>query len=213
MARCRRYHRGMATGTQGEQEMFAAEDPLELYERWMEEAKASEPSDPNAAALATATADGVPSVRMVLVKGIDARGFSFFTNAESMKGEELAANPNAALCLHWKSLRRQVRVRGAVQPLPVEEVERYFHSRGRRSQIGAAVSAQSRPLASREQLEEQVRRFTDEHPGEIPLPAYWRGYCVAAERVEFWRDGPDRLHDRVVFVREGAGWWRSRLYP
>ncbi len=203
----------MATEKQGEREMFEAEDPLELYGRWAEEAKASEPNDPNAAALATATADGVPSVRMVLIKGVDVRGFSFFTNAASMKGEELAANPHAALCLHWKSLRRQVRVRGAVSPLPVEEVEQYFHSRGRKSQIGAAVSAQSRPLASREQLEEQVGQFTEQHPGEIPLPDYWRGYSVAAEQVEFWKDGPDRLHDRVLFVRNGQGWTRTRLYP
>jgi len=194
-------------------DMVDARDPFELYRRWMEEAAASEPNDPNAAALATATADGHPSVRMVLVKGVDARGFSFFTNAESMKGEELAVNPHAALCLHWKTLRRQVRVRGAVTPLPVAEVEQYFHSRGRRSQIGAAVSAQSRPLESRETLEEQVRQFTNEHPGEIALPEYWRGYCVAAERVEFWKDGPDRLHDRVVFTRDAGGWGKVRLYP
>ena len=193
--------------------MLETSDPLELYRRWMQEAKVSETNDPNAAALATATADGVPSVRMVLVKSADERGFSFFTNAESRKGEELAANPHAALCLHWKSLRRQVRVRGTVSPLPVEEVERYFHSRSRGSQIGAAVSQQSRPLASRELLEEQVRRFTEQHPEEIPLPTYWRGYCVAAERVEFWRDGPDRLHDRLVFARAGEGWTRTRLYP
>ena len=203
----------MGNEARNDQDMMDAGDPFELYGRWMEEATASEPNDPNAAALATATAEGHPSVRMVLVKGVDARGFSFFTNAESMKGEELAANPHAALCLHWKTLRRQVRVRGAVTPLPVAEVEQYFHSRGRRSQIGAAVSAQSRPLESRETLEEQVKAFTDGHPEEIPLPEYWRGYCVAAERVEVWKDGPDRLHDRVVFTRDAGGWGKVRLYP
>ncbi len=203
----------MSNETRNDQDLVDATEPMELYKRWMEEATASEPNDPNAAALATATANGHPSVRMVLVKGADARGFCFFTNAESMKGEELAGNPHAALCLHWKTLRRQVRVRGAVTPLPVAEVEQYFHSRGRRSQIGAAVSAQSRPLASREMLEAQVKEFTEEHPGEIPLPEYWRGYCVAAERVEFWKDGPDRLHDRVVFTRDGGGWGKVRLYP
>ena len=203
----------MSDAVRNDQDMVDAQDPLALYRQWMEDATASEPNDPNAAALATATAAGYPSVRMVLVKGVDARGFCFFTNAESMKGEELGANPHAALCLHWKTLRRQVRVRGAVTPLPVAEVEEYFHSRGRRSQIGAAVSAQSRPLESREVLEAQVKTFTEEHPGEIPLPEYWRGYCVAAERVVFWKDGPDRLHDRIVFIKEGAGWGKVRLYP
>ncbi len=203
----------MSNEARNDQDLVDATEPMQLYKRWMEEATVSEPNDPNAAALATADADGHPSVRMVLVKGVDERGFCFFTNAESMKGEELAANPHAALCLHWKTLRRQVRVRGAVTPLPVAEVEQYFHSRGRRSQVGAAVSAQSRPLESRETLEAQVKVFTDEHPGEIPLPEYWRGYCVTAERVEFWKDGPDRLHDRVVFTRGAGGWGKVQLYP
>ncbi len=150
---------------------------------------------------------------MVLVKRTDDRGFCFFSNAESRKGGELARNPQAALCFHWKTLRRQVRVAGPVTPLGSSEVDEYFHSRSRGSQIGAAVSQQSRPLASREVLEQQVRRFAEEHAGEIPRPEYWRGYCVRAERMEFWMDGPDRLHDRMLFRRAGDGWERMRLYP
>ncbi len=192
---------------------WALNDPLELFRHWMQEAEASEPNDPNAAALATATADGIPSVRMVLVKGVDTRGFRFFTNAESQKGRELAQNPRAALCLHWKSLRRQVRVSGPVTPIAIDEVAQYFHSRSRRSQIGAAVSTQSRPLSDRSVLEDEVQRFGEEHPGEIPLPGYWRGYLVAPASIEFWKDGPDRLHDRVVYRRAGISWARTALYP
>ena len=150
---------------------------------------------------------------MVLIKRVDARGFCFFTNAESRKGSQLAENPHAALCFHWKSIRRQVRVEGPVTLLDDADVDIYFHSRSRRSQIGAAVSAQSRPLASREELQQQVQKFGDEHPGEVPRPSYWRGYCVRPERIEFWMDGPDRLHDRLLFVADGEGWQRSRLYP
>jgi pyridoxamine 5'-phosphate oxidase len=190
-----------------------AAQPLELFERWLREATASEPNDPNAAALATANVAGEPSVRMVLVKRTDHRGFCFFTNAESQKGCELSENPQAALCFHWKTLRRQVRVAGPVTPLADAEVDEYFHSRSRGSQTGAAVSQQSRPLASREDLEHQVKQFIDEHPGNIPRPGYWRGYCVEARRVEFWMDGPDRLHDRIRFTRTGDSWERVRLYP
>ncbi len=195
------------------EQILTLPNPLVLFNAWLAEAEASELNDPNAAALATASAAGEPSVRMVLVKRADERGFSFFTNAESAKGEQLAANARAALCFHWKSLRRQVRVAGRVTEMAPEDVDSYFHSRGRRSQIGAAVSSQSRPLASRAALEEQVRRFTAEHPGEIPRPAYWRGYTIRAHRVEFWMDGPDRLHDRFQFTHGEDGWARTRLYP
>ena len=189
------------------------EDPLATCKLWLEEAEKSEPNDANAAALATATSDGAPSVRMVLVKRIDERGFCFFTNAESRKGNQLAENPRAALCFHWKTLRRQVRVEGAVIDLGEQETDAYFHSRSRRSQIGAAVSQQSRMLESRAQLEEQVSRFEQQHPGPVSRPPYWRGYCVSAERIEFWMDGANRLHDRILFTRNAGGWGRVRLYP
>lgn len=188
-------------------------DPIELFGRWMGEAEGSEPNDPNAVALATATPDGAPSVRMVLLKHADAGGFWFFTNGESEKGRELAANPRAAMCFHWKTLRRQVRVTGSVRELPGADVDDYFHSRSRRSQLGAAVSDQSRPLESREILEERVRQFAAEHRGEVPRPEYWRGYSLWAERIEFWMDGQDRLHDRFLFSTQDAGWSMHRLYP
>ncbi len=191
------------------------EDPLQLFRDWFKEAEQHEPNDPNAAALATATADASPSVRMVLVKDVGERAFSFFTNAESQKGEELSANPRAALCFHWKSLRRQVRAEGDILPMPGEAVDTYFHSRSRKSQIGAAVSAQSRPLEDRSILEGQVARFAAEHPeGEIPRPDFWRGYTLRAHKIEFWLDGPDRLHDRVIFTYNDDGTWtKTRLYP
>ena len=151
---------------------------------------------------------------MVLVKSSDASGFKFYTNAESRKGCELQDNPRAALCFHWKSLRRQVRVTGPVTELPAEDVDRYFHSRSRKSQIGAAVSSQSRPLESRKQLEEQVEVFASAHmEGEIPRPSYWRGYALAASSIEFLIDGENRLHDRRLFKRDGEGWVSSLLYP
>jgi pyridoxamine 5'-phosphate oxidase len=188
-------------------------DPLEVFAAWMKQAEASEVNDANAAALATATPDGHPSVRMVLIKQVDERGFCFFTNAESRKGVELQSNPNAALCFHWKTLRRQIRVEGSITMVETEEVDRYFHSRSRKSQVGAAVSQQSRPLSSREELEAQVRWFAEEHPGEVPRPSYWRGYRLRAERIEFWMDGADRLHDRFLFTRNAGAWNRTRLYP
>jgi pyridoxamine 5'-phosphate oxidase len=188
-------------------------DPLELFDSWLKEAEQSEPNDPNAAALATATIDGAPSVRMVLVKPIAGQHFSFFTNAESRKGREIAANPRAALCFHWKTLRRQVRVEGPITELGASAVDAYFHSRPRGSQIGAAVSDQSRVLVSRRELEERARRFADANPGEIPRPGYWRGYSVKAERIEFWISGADRLHDRFLFTKHGERWQKVRLYP
>ncbi len=192
---------------------WAAVDPIARFHEWLRQAEDTEPNDPNAAALATSTANGEPSVRIVLVKRVDERGFCFFTNAESEKGRQLAENPRAALCFHWKSLRRQVRVTGQVGELESNEIDAYFHSRSRKSQIGAAVSAQSRPLGSREELVDQANAFAEQHPGEIPRPPYWQGYCLFAERLEFWMDGADRLHDRILFTLDGDGWLRTRLYP
>ena len=192
-------------------------DPLARFAQWLEEAQQSEPNDPNAAALATADAAGTPSVRMVLVKRADRRGFCFFTNAESRKGTDLAVNPQAALCFHWKTLRRQVRVTGKVTELPAGEADTYFHTRSRGSQLGAAVSQQSRPLASRATLEKELQLFTAEHPAEVPRPPFWRGYSIRAHQIEFWLDGPDRLHNRFLFTHaltDGKDTWKTtRLYP
>jgi len=190
-----------------------ADDPLELFDIWFEEAAKTELNDPNAAALATASGDGAPSVRMVLVKRVGNERFCFFTNAESQKGRQLKQNRQVALCLHWKSQRRQVRVEGQVTELPAEAVDTYFHSRSRGSQVGAAVSDQSRVLASREELEAKARDFDAAHPGEIPRPAYWRGFRIEPQRIEFWMDGAFRLHDRFLFTRDGDGWRKVRLYP
>ena len=188
-------------------------DPIELFGQWLAEAERSEPNDANAAALATSTPDGFPSVRMVLVKRADACGFCFFTNVESEKGIQLSANPHAALCFHWKSLRRQVRVAGPVTAMPPADVDAYFHSRSRNSQIGAAVSQQSRPLVSRDELEARFQKFAAEHPGEIPRPTYWCGFCVHPEQIEFWISGESRLHDRFLFTRDAGAWRQTRLYP
>jgi pyridoxamine 5'-phosphate oxidase len=149
----------------------------------------------------------------VLLKRVDEAGFAFYTNAESRKGVELLANPHAALCFHWKSLRRQVRVEGSVAELPAADADAYFHSRSRRSQIGALASQQSRPLASREGLELLAEALEERYPGEVPRPEYWRGFVVRPETIEFWQDGPHRLHDRLVFTRDGSEWRKTRLYP
>ena len=188
-------------------------DPMTLYREWMREAEANEPNDPNAAALATASTLGIPTVRMVLIKHAEADGFWFFTNDQSEKGIQLLQNPHAALCLHWKSLRRQIRVSGPVTTLSPEESDQYFHSRSRISQAGAAVSQQSRPLSSREWMEKTVERFAVEHPGEIPRPPHWHGFSILPERMEFWADGPDRLHDRIAYARGEEGWEATRLWP
>lgn len=188
-------------------------DPIPLFQTWLQLAEKSEPNDPTAAALATCTPAGVPSVRMVLVKGVEPAGFSFYTNAHSQKGRELEDNPRAALCFHWKSLRRQVRVAGTITSLPEGVSDRYFHSRSRRSQIGAAVSRQSHPLGSRKELEDQVAAFERSHTDEIPRPSFWRGYLLQPLTVEFWIDGPDRLHDRLLFTRAEQNWNRTLLYP
>ncbi|MDE1175217.1 MAG: pyridoxamine 5'-phosphate oxidase [Edaphobacter sp.] len=194
-------------------EIEAASDPLVVFEQWMRDATRSELNDPNAAALATADQDGAPSVRMVLIKEVDERGFCFFTNAESRKGLQLAVNPRGALCFHWKSLTRQVRVEGAVVELPPADADAYFHTRSRVSQLGAAVSRQSRPLESRKELEDSVAQYGAEHPDVVPRPQWWRGYALQPERIEFWLAGDDRLHDRIVFTRSGTEWARQRLFP
>lgn len=189
-------------------------NPWDTFERWMAEAEASEPNDPNAAALATSLEDGTPSVRMVLVKGASNRGLRFFTNEESQKGQELLHNPRAAMVLHWKSLRRQVRFAGNISRLSHEETDEYFHSRGRRSQVAAAISQQSRPVPSREQMDREVQEYSATLGGApVPLPPHWGGFLLTPQMIEFWADGPDRLHDRVQFHRESDTWHGQRLYP
>jgi pyridoxamine 5'-phosphate oxidase len=188
-------------------------DPIALFHIWMRKAEESELNDPSAVALATATSDGMPSVRMVLMKRADPRGFSFFTNAESQKGLELAENPRAAMCFHWKSLRRQVRISGTATELSAAEADEYFHSRSRLSQLGAVASQQSRVLANRELLVAQVRELEKKFPDEIPRPAYWRGYVLRPDRIEFWMNREGRLHDRILFSKGGDGWHKERLFP
>ncbi|WP_026381171.1 pyridoxamine 5'-phosphate oxidase [Afifella pfennigii] len=189
-------------------------DPVALFGEWLNEAEASEPVDANAVALATVDADGMPDVRMVLLKGFDEAGFVFYTNLESRKGEQLAAHPKAALCFHWKSLARQVRIRGPVSPVPGEEADAYFASRPRLSRIGAWASRQSRPLESRFALEKAVAAETARFgAGSIPRPPYWSGFRLSPVQIEFWNNGAFRLHDRVRFTPQGDGWLRQRLYP
>lgn len=191
-----------------------AEEPWNLFETWMEEAKGSEPNDPNAMALATVDAEGLPNVRMVLLKGIDENGFVFYTNTESNKGRELLGQPKAALVMHWKSLRRQVRARGPVSIVTDAEADAYFQSRPRDSRIGAWASQQSRPLESRFALEKAVAVTAAKYAiGEVPRPPHWTGFRIAPVSIEFWQDKPFRLHDRVVFTREDDGWRKMRLYP
>lgn len=192
------------------------EDPFALFGEWLEEAKKSEINDPNATSLATVDPDGLPNVRMVLLKDFDEDGFVFYTNFESQKGEEILATKKAAMCFHWKSLRRQVRLRGAVTVVDDAEADTYFASRARGSRIGAWASKQSRPLESRFALEKEVAKFTAKYAvGEIPRPPHWSGFRIAPVYIEFWKDGAFRLHDRVIFHRETetAPWTRTRFYP
>ena len=193
-----------------------AGDPLALFELWLQEARATEINDPEAMTLATVDADGLPDARMVLCKGADQRGIVFYTNIESAKGRELEGQPRAAALFHWKSLRRQVRFRGAISEVTAAESDAYFASRPRGSQIGAWASQQSRPLAHRGDLEAAVeayeRRFGQ---GDVPRPDYWRGYRLKPVEIEFWRDRPSRLHERIRFTRSGpeSAWDKRLLYP
>ncbi len=192
-----------------------ADEPLQLFAKWMEDAKRSEINDPNAMALATVDEEGLPDVRMVLLKDFDADGFVFYTNFESAKGREILGQRKAAICFHWKSLRRQVRVRGPVELVSDAEADEYYASRPRGSRIGAWASKQSRPLESRFALEKAVAEYTAKFGiGDIPRPAHWSGIRIRPVQIEFWHDRPFRLHDRVVFTPDGnGGWGKERLYP
>lgn len=198
-----------------------AEDPFLLFEAWMQEAEQKEPNDPNAMSLATVDAGGVPNVRTVLLKGLDGpessdRGFVFYTNFESVKGRELLANPKAALLFHWKSLERQIRIRGPVSLVSHGEADAYYATRPRLSRIGAWASHQSRPLSSRDVLEAKVHHYEAKYPEEaIPRPAYWSGFRVLPVEIEFWKSREYRLHDRIVFRRDAPrdSWHKTRLYP
>lgn len=197
-------------------EMEASADPFVLFGTWLKEAKEKEINDANAMALATADNSGLPDVRMVLLKDFDHQGFVFYTNLESYKGQQLGQNPQAALCFHWKSVRRQVRVRGAITSVNREEADTYFASRARDSRIGAWASAQSRPMEDRFALETSVATYALKFGiGEVPRPDFWSGFRLVPTRIEFWRDRPFRLHDRLEFVRTEASapWTTSKLYP
>jgi pyridoxamine 5'-phosphate oxidase len=193
-----------------------AEEPLRLWQAWFDEAVKSEPRDPNAMSLATVDPDGMPDVRTVLLKGVDARGFVFYTNTESQKGRELAANPKAGLLFYWKSLNRQVRIRGPVEGVTPEEADAYFATRPKGAQLGAWASQQSRPLESRLAFEKAIAFYGAKYAlGTVPRPPHWSGYRVVPISIEFWHDRPFRLHDRIEFRREapGAPWHKTRLYP
>lgn len=189
-------------------------NPISRFSDWLTEAEASEPNDPNAVALATVNAAGQPAVRMVLLKGLSDVGFVFYSNQQSRKADDLAANARAGLLFHWKSLQRQVRVEGAVSIVSDAEADAYFATRGRISKLGAWASDQSRPLPDRATLEAKLTDVTARFEGsDVPRPPHWSGYCVAPERIEFWWDGAHRLHNRELFERNGDGWTTSLMYP
>ncbi len=190
------------------------DDPFRLFGVWLDEAKETEPNDPNAMTLATSTPGGTPSARIVLLKSLDERGFTFYTNTTSRKGDELAADPRAALLFHWKTRRRQVRVEGTVEAVTPAEADAYFASRARISRLGAVASDQSRVLPDRKILEDRVRAADAKYPGDtVPRPNHWSGYRVVPALLEFWQDMPFRLHDRTVFQRDERGWSAHKLYP
>ncbi|MGX7742450.1 pyridoxamine 5'-phosphate oxidase [Rhodopseudomonas parapalustris] len=194
----------------------AAENPFALFAEWLAEATRSEPNDPNAMALATVDADGLPDVRMVLMKGYDDHGFVFYSHIASQKGRELAGNPKAALLFHWKSLRRQIRIRGTVTPVTDAEADAYFATRPKQAQIGAWASKQSQPLESRFAFEQAIAKVAARHlVGEVPRPPGWSGWRITPSRIEFWHDRPFRLHDRIEFCRDTPDhpWIKTRLYP
>jgi pyridoxamine 5'-phosphate oxidase len=203
-----------ALAANGDETIFGRSEPIGLFVEWLGDAKATEPNDANAMALSTVDDAGAPDSRMVLLKDVDARGFTFYSNRESAKGLDLDARPRAALLFHWKSLRRQVRVRGVVEPVTAAEADAYFASRARESRIGAWASDQSRPLDSRADLEAAIARESARFEGvDVPRPDRWTGWRLVPDSVEFWRDRPFRLHDRLRFDRDGDAWTRTRLWP
>jgi pyridoxamine 5'-phosphate oxidase len=205
-----------AAGSPDDPGLFAKTDPFVLFGEWLEDAKKKEPNDANAMALATADGHGAPDVRMVLLKDVSGDGFVFYSNAQSRKGEQLAENAQAALCFHWKSLRRQVRISGRVEEASAAEADAYFATRAKDSQIGAWASEQSRPMPGRFELEKRIAAFAARYGlGKTPRPPHWKGWRIVPVRIEFWRDRPFRLHDRLEFTRPAGGqaWTTRRLYP